>query len=184
MSDESNPFTTLGRPNLASVQSTAPEVDANNNHLTVEMLAIMDTDEIALLRNTAESMLSRQSKYTLGSAEEIRSMLDLVKKEMENDQRFDAFDLARVFNYVRAVMVTLRVNPEYESILLDDDVHALCAYTQKQFQESANQEGMAVAASERRAKKVTTSAVKKGISAKDMEAAAAAMDAILGGFKL
>ena len=175
---ETNPLLTLGanaQQALAEALESQPELGESASY-TVAQLAEMNTDDIRLLAERADSMLAREAKYTLGSVDELRTMLDLIKGKMAGDNRFDVFDLGQVQNYVKSVMITLRVNPEFDSILLDEDVHALFAYAQEQFQVSANLNGIKV---ESETAKASKAASKRAVTSAKASAMAAALDDML-----
>ena len=174
---ESNPLLSLGANASQELAAALDRVEEEQtDKLTMAQLSEMNTDEIKTLAQKADSLLLRESKYTLGSADEVRTMLDLIKGRMSTDERFDIFDLAQVTNYVKSVMITLRTNPEFDTILLDEDVHALFAFAQSQFQTSAQLNGIKV---ESEKAKSTKAASKRAVTSDAASKMASAMDALL-----
>lgn len=106
--------------------------------------ASLDTSQVAAIKTHADRITNAADRFILRDAESFRSEADALDQAMQDDQRFDAFGLSSVRNYVMSLMTTMSRNEELASILLDRDIRNCVLFARKTY-ELANHEDQVLA---------------------------------------
>jgi hypothetical protein len=131
------------RPSLPSVESKAAlsseelsateiNVDSPAEIRSVKDLASLNSDSIEEKlkpSSIAEKQIDAVMKETLLSGpEDIRATMDEVDSLMASDVGISTIALGVIRNKIESVMISLRDNPEWDSILLDNDVRNMVRF--------------------------------------------------------
>lgn len=122
----------------------AEEVELQAAGRDLVAFATMDTSQVAAIKSHADRIANAADRFILRDAESFRSVADALDQAMQSDERFDAFGLSSVRNYVMALMTTMSRNEELASILLDRDVRNCVLFARKTY-ELANHEDAVIA---------------------------------------
>lgn len=135
MSNENNPLIQL-MPNVEDVTASASDQPLTVENFDIELhslddLARIDTSSVDELKNRHDAYISKMKEFVLDDAEGIRALLDYIDSRIGGDRTVDHFDLAAVRDSVRGIMVTLKMHPEYNGILLDEDIGNIVAFARE-----------------------------------------------------
>lgn len=96
--------------------------------------ASMDVTQISAIKSHADRIANAADKYILRDAESFRSVADALDAAMQSDERFTAFGLGSVRNYVMSLMTSMNRNEEFASILLDRDIRNCILFARKTYE--------------------------------------------------
>lgn len=142
--NSSNPLTSLfAAPESAiiPVEDLPPEevvelLSEEDSSVSALDLAMMDLTQVEAIRSRAEALKAETRKFLLDNIDEVRTMLDAVGTLVNGQDRLTGFDMSTCTNYVRSIMVTLREHPEYDGILLPQDLRNIVGFFQANYHEA------------------------------------------------
>ena len=194
---EANPF--VGLENFGETITTDAAIEAagvldpeerarqeriNQPLESVAELAHRNTDEVTALRSRADAAIVETEKFILRTGESFRSVADALDTMIGGDKRLSGFDLAGCRNYVRALMTSLAKNPEFETILLDNDVRNVVKFGTLTYQEAIELDAIKEDTKTRKAATPSRSKAKPKLSSSMMDAMAAGLDSFITGASL
>lgn len=135
--------------NLASLHETgtdmtSPLVAFDSTHNSLEELASQDTTHINALRTRADNVMNTTERFVIPEAEGVRALCDTVDAAMQDDETLDMFELGKVRDYVKALMITLKAKPEFSGILLDSDVANIVRFARQMYTQAIYEQGALV----------------------------------------
>jgi len=150
--------------------------------MSIYELAVTEVSSLPAIRSRADAIASKSKAFTITEAEDVQSVCDALDSMIGGDNRLTGFDLAQVRNYVQMLMVTLKVNPEFGSILLDRDVRNVIRFARQQYLEAVAVNGIAETKKATRSVKSGSTAAKKAIEASKLAKANEILADMFSGF--
>jgi len=151
-----NPLTTLMKPSDFPEPQHVSHVIASG---TVHELANLDTDSLEPHKRPEQPLNAkandRTKQLTLSSGRSVREVCDNVDKILESDPQLRGPNLMYVRSYVSALMVTLKIHPEFDEVLIDGDVHNIMKFVRATREEALSLRDVKV---EKKAKKASNKA--------------------------
>lgn len=96
-------------------------------------VATLDTTHITALRERADAVVHKTEKLVIHEAEGLREVLNFVDASMKDDVRLSGLDLVSVRDYVKSIMITLKAHPEFDDILLPEDVRNIVRFARESY---------------------------------------------------
>lgn len=153
---------TLGTANQILDDTTRREYDEAIGHVeSLEDMVSRDVSVLPAIRGKADAIMAETEKFILRDAESFRTIADALDSTISTDGRVDHLNLMTVRNYVTALMVTLRTNPEYSGILLDQDVRNILSFARQLYAEAESAADMKAATKQASKSKAASAGAKR-----------------------